>query len=82
MKRKWTFAFLCGLLIVGVVITPVHSATPPTLTIDGTSAGALQQTTCPTGFNSCWLIPGTTGTGRQIGRWWVADVFRRTRPEC
>ena len=74
MKRKWTFAFLCGLLIVGVVITPVHSDAAPTLTIDGVSAGILQQTTCPTGFNSCWLIPGTTGTGRRIGNWMVADV--------
>ena len=74
MKRKWTFAFLCGLLIVGVVITPVHSDAAPTLTIDGVSAGTLQQTTCPTGFNSCWLIPGTTGTGRRIGNWMVADV--------
>ncbi len=50
MKRKWTFAFLCGLLIVGVVITPVHSDAAPTLTIDGVSAGTLQQTTCPTGL--------------------------------
>jgi len=74
MKRKWTVAFLCGLFIVGVVITPVHSDAAPTLIIDGVPAGTLQQTTCPTGFNSCWLIPGTTGTGRRIGNWMVADV--------
>jgi hypothetical protein len=79
MKRLLGLVYLFALLLGVALAMPNLLEAAPTLTIDGISAGTLAQTTCPTGYNSCWLIPGTIGTGRQIGNWMVADVSSTNR---
>ena len=48
MKRKWTFAFLCGLLIVGVVIlTQVDSDAAPTSRLTASAPGFCNKPVAP-----------------------------------
>ena len=77
MRRRERVGIVSSLLIVGVVgglMAPLPSEAAPTLTVDGVNVGLTQITCTDTGYNSCWSISGTAGTGRQIGAWMVADV--------
>jgi hypothetical protein len=70
MKMLRGCALVFGLLVVGVLMAPLPSeaVTPPTITIDGTTA-TLTSRACDTGYHSCWAIP--TGP---YGAWTVGNV--------
>ena len=75
MKRFRGSGWICSLLLGGVLAIPhIAVAGTPTMTIDGVSVNLTSITCTDTGYNSCWSIPGTAGTGTQIGQWMVADV--------